>query len=145
MKIVVPATSLEDDLNISDFDIKVNNDGVRRSAFDILRYKEYDWSDVSKVWPELSNIDPDIQEQISIDAQYAGYVERQMADIKAYKRDENLVIPEAVNYDEIGSLSNELRQKLDKTRPETLGAAARIQGMTPSALVSLLRYVKKSA
>lgn len=125
-----------------EYDIKVNNDGVYRSAFDLLRYKEYDFSVLCKVWPELADIEADIQEQLLIDARYAGYIDRQMADIKAYKREEGLKIPKDLDYSQIGSLSNEVRVKLSDTKPETLGAASRIQGMTPAALVSLLRYVK---
>ena len=127
---------------MDDYGIKVNNDGVHRSAFDLLRYKEYGFETISKVWPDLADIDPEIQEQLIIDARYAGYIDRQMADIKAYKREESLMIPPDLDYTQIGSLSNEVRVKLSTIQPETLGAASRIQGMTPAALVSLLRHVK---
>lgn len=123
--------------------IKVNNDGVRRSVFDLLRYKDYDFPLLEKIWPDLKNIPLDIKEQIEIDAQYSGYIDRQMADIKAYRREDNLSIPRDMDYTKIGSLSNEVRTKLETIKPETLGAASRIQGMTPAALVSLLRYIKR--
>lgn len=96
-----------------------------------------------KLWPELRSVAPDIAEQVEIDSLYAGYMERHEADIKAYRKDEALILPATLDYDEVGSLSNEVRQKLKTTRPATLGAAARIPGVTPAALVALLRYVKK--
>lgn len=128
---------------LADAGIKVNQDGQRRSAFDLLRYKEYDFDTLIEIWPELNEIDPVIREQISIDAGYAGYLDRQLADINAYRREENLIIPADIDYADIGSLSNEVRLLLQKHQPETLGAASRLRGMTPAAVVSLLRYVKQ--
>ncbi len=128
---------------LADEGLKVNQDGQRRSAFDLLRYKEFDFEKLSEIWPELNNIDPVIQQQISIDAQYAGYLDRQLADVNAYKREENLIIPSDLDYSEIGSLSNEVRFILERHRPETLGAASRLRGMTPAAVVSLMRFVKQ--
>ncbi len=123
--------------------VDVNRDGQRRSAFDLIR--SMDWRDVAKVWPEMNAIAPDIAEQLTIDAQYSAYMGRQEADIKAFRRDEELHLPDALDYKTIGSLSNEVSDKLNKARPATLGAASRIPGVTPAALVALLRHVRKSA
>ena len=123
--------------------IIINKDGKYRTAFDLLRYPNLGWKEVLIVWPDLSVIDVDIREQIEIDAIYSGYMSRQDADIEAFRRDENLIIPEAIDYKDIGSLSNEVIQKLEIARPETLGAASRIPGVTPSAIMSLLRVVKQ--
>ena len=122
---------------------KINQDGVRRTAHDLMRYPEIDFSVLKKIWPELGSISPDIAEQVEIDARYAGYIQRQEADIKAFRRDEALQLPHDLDYKTVGSLSNEMCVKLSKFRPETLGAAARIPGVTPAALVALLRHVKR--
>jgi len=123
--------------------IIVNKDGKRRNVQDILLYPDITWSQLVTQWPELGKIDTDIAIQIEIDARYAGYIERQMADIAAYRKDENLVLPETIDYKAIGGLSNEVRQKLEMARPQTLGAAARIPGVTPPAVIALLRHVQK--
>ncbi len=125
--------------------IEVNLDGVRRTAFDLLRFPHIGWSDLSRIWPVLLTIKPAVAEQIEIDALYAGYMARHDADIKAYRKDENLLLPVDLDYDHVGSLSNEARQKLEIARPETLGAASRIPGVTPAAVVALLRHVKRKA
>ena len=122
---------------------KINQDGVRRTAHDLMRYPEIDFAVLKKIWPELESISPDIAEQVEIDARYAGYIQRQEADIKAFRRDEALQLPHDLDYKTVGSLSNEMCVKLSKFRPETLGAAARIPGVTPAALVALLRHVKR--
>jgi tRNA uridine 5-carboxymethylaminomethyl modification enzyme len=97
------------------------------------------------LWPELASIAADIAEQLTIDARYAGYLARQRQDIGAYRRDEALSLPDDLDYDAIGSFSNEVRQKLQAHRPATLGQAARISGVTPAALVALLKYVRRQA
>ena len=123
--------------------IKVNKDGQRRSVSDLLAYQHIGWNDLKSVWPEIDDIKPDIQEQIEIDALYAGYLERHDADIAAFKKDENLLLPNDLDYAKVGSLSNEVRTKLEQAQPETLGAASRIPGVTPAAVVALLRHVKR--
>jgi tRNA uridine 5-carboxymethylaminomethyl modification enzyme len=123
--------------------IHVNKDGKRRTVQEILSYANIEWDQLVDIWPELSHIQVDIREQIRIDASYAGYIERQIADIDAYRRDENLVLPQTLDYANVGSLSNEVRQKLELAKPETLGAAARIPGVTPAAVIALLRHVKR--
>jgi len=122
---------------------KINQDGIKRSAHDLMRYPDIDIAGLKRIWSELGEIDADIVEQIEIDARYSGYIERQESDIKAFRRDEALSLPPALDYAQVGSLSNEMRVKLSGARPETLGAAARIPGVTPAALVALLRHVKR--
>ena len=95
------------------------------------------------IWPEFGRFGPEIAEQLEIDALYAAYIARQDADIRAYRRDEALTLPADLDYAAVGSLSNEAREKLAASRPGTLGAAARISGITPAALVALLRHVKR--
>jgi tRNA uridine 5-carboxymethylaminomethyl modification enzyme len=122
---------------------KINQDGVKRSAHDLMRYPDIDFAALRTLWPELEKIQDDIAQQIEIDARYAGYIERQEQDIRAFRRDEALALPATLDYTQVGSLSNEMRLKLSAARPETLGAAARIPGVTPAALVALLRHVKR--
>jgi tRNA uridine 5-carboxymethylaminomethyl modification enzyme len=123
--------------------LKVNADGVMRTALDLISYTGIDSSKLAEVWPELAQITPAIAEQLEIDGKYAGYLERQENDIRAFRKDEALALPADLDVDMIGSLSTEIRQKLRQIKPETLGAAARIPGMTPAAVISLLRYVKR--
>jgi tRNA uridine 5-carboxymethylaminomethyl modification enzyme len=123
--------------------IAVNADGIPRSATELLAYPGITLDRLAAVWPELAGIAPDIAEQLEIDARYAGYIERQSADILAFRRDESLLLPEDLDYGAIGSLSSEIRLKLSAARPATLGAAARISGVTPAALVALLKYVRR--
>jgi len=123
--------------------VTVNADGVRRSAAELLGYPGMDMTALARLWPELAAIPADIAEQLEIDARYAGYIERQEADIRAFRRDEALRLPRDLNYDAIGSLSTEIRVKLRAAQPETLGAASRVSGVTPAALVALLRYVRR--
>jgi tRNA uridine 5-carboxymethylaminomethyl modification enzyme len=123
--------------------IAVNTDGVARSAAQLLAYPGIDVARLAAVWPELASVAPEIAEQLEIDACYAGYLERQARDIAAFRRDEALLLPDGLDYGAVGSLSAEIRSKLAATRPATLGAAARISGVTPAALVALLQYVKR--
>jgi tRNA uridine 5-carboxymethylaminomethyl modification enzyme len=99
---------------------------------------------LSEIWPELRSFRPDVAEQLEIEARYRGYLDRQEADIRSFRRDESLALPASLDYDNVGSLSNEVRQKLKAVRPATIGAAGRISGVTPAALVALLRYVRKA-
>ena len=123
--------------------IPVNEDGVARNAAELLAYPDIDMARLAAIWPELAAIPPAIAEQLEIDARYAGYVDRQSADIQAFRRDEALHLPVDLDYAAVGSLSNEIRDKLNKARPTTLGAASRISGVTPAALVALLKYVRR--
>jgi tRNA uridine 5-carboxymethylaminomethyl modification enzyme len=124
--------------------IAVNEDGVPRSARELLALPAMTVQRLAAVWPELTRIEPECAEQLEIDARYAGYLERQEADIRAFRRDEALLLPADLDYQHVGSLSAEIRSKLQQARPTTLGAAARISGVTPAALVALLKYVRRA-
>ncbi len=123
--------------------LSVNFDGVRRTAFDLLRTPHVTWEQVVLVWPELAELPPVVVEQLEIEGRYAGYLSRQDADIAAFRRDEALALPASLDYAAIGSLSAEVRGKLAQARPANLGAAARIPGVTPAALTALLVHVKR--
>ncbi|VAV87308.1 tRNA-5-carboxymethylaminomethyl-2-thiouridine(34)synthesis protein MnmG [hydrothermal vent metagenome] len=127
----------------ADYGLKINRDGVRRSAKTLLSYPEISMKDLSLIWPELADIPGDITEQIEIDATYSAYLKRQDADILAFRKDEDLRLPAGLDYGSIGGLSNEVREKLSTARPATLGSAGRMSGVTPAALNSLLRHVKR--
>jgi tRNA uridine 5-carboxymethylaminomethyl modification enzyme len=124
--------------------LAINQDGVVRSVMDLLPYPEVDMARLGVIWPELGSMSPSIARQIEIEALYSGYLARQDADIRAYRRDEELTLPRDLDFTAIGGLSNEMRQRLTAARPATLGAAGRLQGVTPAALVALLRYVKRA-
>lgn len=124
--------------------LNINQDGIRRSVADLLSYPHITFDQLLPLWPELSALDAAIVEQITIDAQYSGYIQRQDADIHAFRKDENLVLPPELDYTAVGSLSTELRLKLASIKPTTLGAASRVSGMTPAALTALLRHVRKA-
>jgi tRNA uridine 5-carboxymethylaminomethyl modification enzyme len=128
---------------LAKFGIGINQDGVLRSALDLLAYPEITWAKLVGLWPELAPVSDQIAEQLTIDARYAGYLARQREDIVAYRRDEALGLPGDLDYAAIGSLSNEVRQKLEAHRPATLGQAARISGVTSAALVALLKHVRR--
>lgn len=123
--------------------VSVTQDGVRRTAFDLLSQSVLDWSALQSLWPEFAAIDEKTRGRVTTDALYATYIARQEADVAAYQRDENLLLPADLDYGLVGGLSTEIRQKLALAAPETIGAAARLQGMTPAALVALMRHVKK--
>ncbi len=123
--------------------LQVNLDGVRRSALELLAVPGVTWETLAVIWPVAATLAPDIAEQIEVEALYAGYLERQAADIRAFRRDEDLELPRNLDYAGVGGLSAEVRLKLDEARPTTLGAAARISGVTPAALTALLAHVKK--
>ncbi|MBT5429580.1 MAG: tRNA uridine-5-carboxymethylaminomethyl(34) synthesis enzyme MnmG [Rhodospirillaceae bacterium] len=125
--------------------LKINQDGVRRNVIDVLSYPGIDMAKAKIFWPELGSLDTEIAEQIEITGVYSGYLNRQEADIKAFRSDESLVIPDDIVFEEIGGLSNEICMKLTEHRPSTLGAAARISGVTPAALTALLGFVRRKS
>jgi len=142
------AHALFNELNMTpnkakEFGLNVNQDGVRRSASDLLAYPNIDLEDIARIWPEVTDFTPEVLEQVSIDAQYKGYLERQKADILEFRKDEGLLIPADLDYSKIGGMSAEVCQKLTNAQPDTLGQAARISGVTPAALTALLSYVKR--
>ncbi|AND93686.1 MULTISPECIES: tRNA uridine-5-carboxymethylaminomethyl(34) synthesis enzyme MnmG [Bradyrhizobium] len=124
--------------------LSLNRDGQRRSAFELMAYPDIGWSQVRAIWLELSAIDPVIATHLEIDAKYDVYLERQSADVEAFRRDEGLVLSE-VDYQLVPGLSNEVRAKLEKARPFTVGQAGRIDGMTPAALGILAAYLRREA
>jgi tRNA uridine 5-carboxymethylaminomethyl modification enzyme len=123
--------------------LDVNLDGNWRSVADLLRYPNRTIEGLSAFWQELRGLRPDVIEQLEIDARYAGYLERQEADIQAFQRDELLTLPSDLDYSKVGGLSAEVRQKLHAVQPGTLGQAGRISGVTPAAITALLRHVRK--
>ncbi|TXG83478.1 MAG: tRNA uridine-5-carboxymethylaminomethyl(34) synthesis enzyme MnmG [Sphingomonadales bacterium] len=125
--------------------IAVNRDGIVRSAFDLLRFPHVTWAHLQGIWPELGAVPPKLRDQIAIDALYASYVQRQEDDVAALRRDEQLTLPHDLDFGAIAGLSNEVRERLTQTRPTTLGAAARIPGVTPAAVSALLAFVKRKA
>lgn len=125
------------------YGLKINQDGRRRSVSDLLALPNVDLKTLSTVWPEIENFDPSVAEQIEFDALYAGYLQRQEADIVAFKKDESLKLPSDIDYAAIPGLSNEVRQKLFDAQPATLGQAGRLEGVTPAALALLLAWMKK--
>jgi len=125
--------------------LNITMDGVRRTAFELMSYSEIGFEQLRGIWPELSQIEPKIADQIKIDASYAVYLDRQQADIDAIAKDEARRIADDFSYDGISGLSNELRQKLKLVRPANIAQAGRIDGMTPAALTLLLAHVKKHA
>ena len=130
---------------LAKFGIKINRDGVRRSVVDVLGYPNVNMCLVAKIWPEMIGLPRVVAEQIEIMGRYAGYLDRQETDIRVFRSDESLLIPDNIDFDLIGGLSNEIRSKLKSTRPTTLGAAARISGVTPAALTALLGFVRRKA
>ncbi len=112
-------------------------------AFELLSYPDLEAADLAGLWPELSSIDPSIVEQVSIDAQYAVYLDRQKADIEAVRRDEQRAIPGALDYMAIPGLSMELRHKLSEARPQTIAQAQAMDGMTPAAITLLLAVIRR--
>ena len=124
--------------------LALNQDGVRRSAFDLLSYPDIDLARLTAIWPALGALDPSVAEQVEIDAKYAVYLERQASDIEALRRDEAVVIPVDMDLAALPGLSNEVRHKLARHRPGTIGQASRIDGMTPAALTLLLAHVRKA-
>ena len=125
--------------------IKVNQDGAARTARELLAYPEVDVDRLSRIWPALAEIAPDVAEQVEIEARYAVYLQRQASDIADFRREEGMALPAELDFAALGGLSGELRLLLDRVRPRTLGAAARLPGMTPAALTLLYRHVKRAA
>jgi len=130
---------------IKNFDIKIAKDGIIRKSNEILTQKGVDMKKIREIWPEIPFFDKKIDEQIEISAHYRGYLKKQKADILAFKRDENLVIPEKVNYDDLSGLSNEVKAKFKQIKPKTMGQALRIDGITPAAVYILLSHVKRKS
>ncbi|MEX1154070.1 tRNA uridine-5-carboxymethylaminomethyl(34) synthesis enzyme MnmG [Parvibaculum sp.] len=123
--------------------LKINRDGVARSAMDLLAHPGIDLGVLAGIWPEIGGFEPEVAEQLEIEAQYSGYLGRQEADIRSFRKDEGLRLPAGIDYAGIKGLSIEVRQKLAAARPATLGQAARVDGVTPAALTTLMIHVKQ--
>jgi tRNA uridine 5-carboxymethylaminomethyl modification enzyme len=150
MEELASARALAKDLTLSPAEaaqagMRVNADGRRRSLAQLLALPGVDLQHLSTIWPEVAAWSPEVREQLEIDAAYAGYLDRQTADVEAFRRDENLVLPHALDYAAVGGLSAEAREKLNQVRPRTLGQAGRIEGMTPGALTALLGHVRRQS
>tara|TARA_B100001142_G_scaffold322965_1_gene372212 strand:- start:564 stop:2435 length:1872 start_codon:yes stop_codon:yes gene_type:complete len=130
---------------IKEFNIKIAKDGVVRSSSEILTQKNVDMHKIRQIWPEIPYFNQEIDEQIEINAHYSGYLKKQKADILAFKRDENLIIPDRIDYDKLSGLSNEVKAKFKQIKPKTMGQALRIDGITPAAVYILLSHVKRKS
>jgi len=127
------------------FGINIAKDGIKRTANQILSQKLVNIDKIREIWPEIKYVSREIDEQLEINAHYKGYLKKQNADILAFKRDENLIIPENIDYNKFSGLSNEVKSKFNKIRPKTMGQALRIDGITPAAVYILLSHLKRKS
>ena len=130
---------------VEKYGVNIAKDGVNRSATQILSQISVNMDKIRQIWPEIQYVSREIDEQIEINSHYKGYLKKQKADILAFKRDENLIIPENLNYDDFSGLSNEIKSKFKKIRPKTMGQALRIDGVTPAAVYILLSHLKRKS
>ena len=130
---------------VENYGINIAKDGVSRTAFHILGQKSVNMSKIREIWPEIPYVSREIDEQLEINSHYKGYLKKQKADILAFKRDENLIIPDNINYDSFSGLSNEVKSKFKKIKPKTMGQALRIDGITPAAVYILLSHLKRKS
>ena len=124
--------------------ITANRDGRRRTARELIGYPDVTLAQLAALWPALAALEPETVRALENDAHYRGYLERQQADIAAFRRDEALRLPGDLSFERVGGLSHEMQQRLAAARPATLGAAGRVPGVTPAALTALLAHVRKS-
>ena len=127
------------------FGIKIAKDGIFRSSNEVLTQKGVNMSKIREIWSDIPFFSKEIDEQVEINAHYMGYLKKQKADILAFKRDENLIIPDKINYDGLSGLSNEVKAKFKEIKPKTMGQALRIDGITPAAVYILLSHVKRKS
>ena len=130
---------------IAKFGVNIAKDGISRSAYQVLGQKSVNMRKIREIWPEIKYVSREIDEQLEISSHYKGYLKKQKADILAFKRDENLIIPENINYDKFSGLSNEVKSKFKKIKPKTMGQALRIDGITPAAVYILLSHLKRKS
>ena len=130
---------------VEKYGVNIAKDGINRSATQILSQISVNMDKIRQIWPEIQYVSREIDEQIEINSHYKGYLKKQKADILAFKRDENLIIPENLNYDDFSGLSNEIKSKFKKIRPKTMGQALRIDGVTPAAVYILLSHLKRKS
>ena len=127
------------------YGVKIAKDGVLRTASNILAQKNVNMKKIREIWPELPYFSKEIDKQLETNAHYKGYLKKQNADILAFKRDENLVIPDNINYDSFSGFSNEVKSKFKQIKPKTMGQALRIDGITPAAVFILLSHLKRKS
>ena len=118
-------------------------DGVKRSCLEIMGQRKVNMAKIRQIFNELPEFPESIEKQVVIDAHYMGYLKRQERDIKSFKKDESIIIPQNINYENLSGLSNEVKTKLTSIRPKTLGQAIRIDGITPAAVIILLSHIRK--
>ena len=128
---------------LRDLGVSLPRDGRKQSAFDLLKSKSFNYNNLKLVFPEIDKMDKNLLNQVKVDALYAGYLKRQENDIKAFQKDEKIRIPKDIDFKSIGGLSNELVEKLSKIKPDTISQASRISGITPVAILSILRHIKR--
>jgi tRNA uridine 5-carboxymethylaminomethyl modification enzyme len=128
--------------DLAKHDISVKQNGTRRTAFELLSFPNITFEKLEQIWPDLKEIGAKDKKQITIDATYSSYLKRQEKDIEIFRKDENLKIPDSIDYDKIKSLSNEVKEKLIKARPKTIGNANRIPGVTPASIMAVIIYIK---
>ena len=148
MRLIAQARELCQSLHMtpneaSDKGIQIKHDGIRRSAYDLLAYPDMSLSQLAEIWPELNNIDRKTAEAIEIEAQYAVYLDRQAKDIANMQRDEQLHIPDDLDFDHISGLSNELKAKIKLREPKSIADAQKIDGMTPAALSLIITHIQR--
>ena len=130
---------------VSKFGVNIAKDGVKRNANQILSQKSVNMVKIREIWPEIKYVSREIDDQLEINSHYSGYLKKQNADILAFKRDENLLIPKNIDYDSFSGFSNEIKSKFKKIRPKTMGQALRIEGVTPAAVYILLSHLKRKS
>ena len=130
---------------IEKFGVNIAKDGIKRSANQVLGQKTVNMIKIREIWPEIKFVSREIDEQLEINSHYKGYLKKQRAEILAFKRDENLLIPENLNYEKFSGLSKEVKSKFKKIRPKTMGQALRIDGITPAAVYILLSHIKRKS
>ena len=127
------------------YGINIAKDGIKRTANQVLSQKSVNMHKIREIWPEIKYVSREIDEQLEINSHYKGYLKKQNADILAFKRDENLIIPDNIDYNKFSGLSNEVKSKFNKIRPKTMGQALRIDGITPAAVYILLSHLKRKS
>ena len=130
---------------LSKYGINVAKEGVSKNATEILSQNTVNMDKIREIWPEIKYISKEIDEQLEINSHYRGYLKKQNADILAFKRDENLIIPDNLDYDQFSGLSNEVKFKFKLIKPKTMGQALRIDGITPAAVYILLSHLKRKS
>ena len=130
---------------IAKYGVNIAKDGISRNAIQILSQKSVDMLKIREIWPQIKYVSREIDEQLEINSHYRGYLKKQNADILAFKRDENLIIPENINYEQFSGLTNEVKSKFKQIKPKTMGQALRIDGITPAAVYILLSHLKRKS